>query len=277
MRRFHPSPRMDIPISMEIYNKLLSASCSHDWQKEDWEITAEAIEEYLRRHDPESIPMAPTKGYQWKSLFLPDGTVLRTVFAGINHHCIVENDQILHNGQAVSPSGFVNAVGGIRRNAWRSTWVLLPENKHWVLADTLRTRERKPRRRKPDHAAKQMDAMPPRDVRPVATEAPAPAAPPAPVATSPSPKPEDSRTRGRGRENHTFTKATGTQTAAQLRPDTFDSPAMRIRGAERRSGSETTTSLFLREQMQQLLNRMFALDDDYREARASRLGPADEI
>ncbi len=180
--------------------------------------------------------MAPTKGYQWKSLFLPDGTVLRTVFAGKNHHCIVDNDQILYNGQAVSPSGFINAVGGIRRNAWRSTWVLLPENKHWVFADTLRMRARKPGRRKPDHTTRQAEAMPPVDVHPTATEASAAATALAPVAAASSSGAEDSRTRFPGRDRHGLTNANGTRTDSQLQSDTVASRPMCTRGAERRSG-----------------------------------------
>ncbi len=145
MRRQHPDRKMDIPISMEIWQKLLGASQDSGYQKEDWEIAAEAIDEWTRRHRPDAISMPLVHGYQWKSAFLPDGTLLRTVFGGKNYHCLVEGDRILYNGQAVSPSGFVNAVGGIRRNAWRCTWILFPDAKDWTLADTLRTGER-PRR-----------------------------------------------------------------------------------------------------------------------------------
>jgi hypothetical protein len=77
-------------------------------------------------------------GYQWKSLFLPNGTLLRTVFNGKNFHCLVEDDRIHFNGQSVSPSGFANAVGGMRRNAWKVIWVLFPNTSEWKLAGTLR-------------------------------------------------------------------------------------------------------------------------------------------
>ncbi len=138
MRRQNPDHKMDIPISMAVHWQLVGASIRTGFAKEDWEIAAEAIDEWVRRHDPDGVPMAPTRGYQWKSVFLPEGTTLRTVFGGKNHHCQVENDRILYNGQAVSPSGFINAVGGVRRNAWRSIWLLRPEDKHWVLADCVR-------------------------------------------------------------------------------------------------------------------------------------------
>ena len=145
MRRHHPRPGAEISVSLDVYNQLSRDSLETGYEKEDWEIAAEAIDEWMRRHSPNAISMPATKGYQWKSLFLPDGTLLRTVFGGKNHHCLVEDDRIVYNGQAVSPSGFVNAVGGIRRNAWRSTWVLLPDTEQWKLADTLRSRAPQPR------------------------------------------------------------------------------------------------------------------------------------
>ncbi len=152
MPRQHPDPRMSVPISLEVYYQLLGGPHSPGFDKEYWENAAEAIDEWARRHDPESISMAAFKGYQWKGLFLPDGTVLRTVFGGKNHHCLVERDHILYNGKSVSPSGFVNAVGGVRRNAWRCTWILLPDAKHWQLADTLRSPATSRRTRQPKTA-----------------------------------------------------------------------------------------------------------------------------
>ncbi len=146
--RHNPDHRADIAISEKVYNQLNRAAIETGFQQECWEINAEAVDEWVRRHNPDHIPTPAVRGYQWKSLFLPDGTLLRTVFGGKNHHCLVENDSILHNGKAVSPSGFVNAVGGMRRNAWRCTWILLPENKEWKLADSMRTRERPRRQRK---------------------------------------------------------------------------------------------------------------------------------
>ena len=62
------------------YQQLLGASNSTGFEKEDWEIAAEAIDDWFRRHHPDPIPMPATKGYQWKGVFLPDGTLLRTVF-----------------------------------------------------------------------------------------------------------------------------------------------------------------------------------------------------
>ena len=161
MRSRNPNNRIDIPMSMEVWQQLLAASEDTNYEKEDWEIAAEAIGEWVRRHKPDSIPMQAARGVQWKSQFLPDGTLLRTVFGGKNYHCLVEGDRILYNGKAVSPSGFVNAVGGIRRNAWRCTWILFPDSKDWKLADTLRTRARPRRAHKPAQDVHQASAPQP--------------------------------------------------------------------------------------------------------------------
>ena len=181
MRRQHPDPRMSIPITLEVWQRLTGASFDSDFEKEDWEIAADAIDEWMRRHKPDALAMQVAKGYQWKSQFLPTGTLLRTVFGGKNYHCLVEGDQILYNGKAVSPSGFVNAVGGIRRNAWHSIWILFPDSKDWKLADTLRTSARPRRARKPAYDVQQASAP-----QPSAGRVPETAPPVAgPLATSP--------------------------------------------------------------------------------------------
>lgn len=100
----------------------------------------------MRRHDPNALSTPAHGGYQWKRLFLPDGTVLRTVFSGTNYHCVVEGGRIAFDGKDVLPSRFVNAAGGMRRKAWLCTWILFPDTKQWQLADALRTRRpRRPR------------------------------------------------------------------------------------------------------------------------------------
>ena len=150
MARHHPAPRAEILVSAEIHGQLLTAAMNTVFEKETWEIAAEAIDEWTRRHNPDALPGPAYAGYHWKGLFLPNGTVLRTIFGGKNHHCNVEGDAIHYEGKPISPSGFVNAVGGLRRNAWNCAWIPFPESKDWKLARTLRgdagaSRSRKPR------------------------------------------------------------------------------------------------------------------------------------
>jgi hypothetical protein len=129
---------MSLPISLELHQQLAAASLKTGYRKEIWEVGAIAIREWLVRNDPETFAMPVTSGYQWKHVFLPSGTLLRTVFNGKNFHALVEGDRIVFNGGATSPSGFANAVGGVRRNAWKVIWILFPDNPAWKQAGRLR-------------------------------------------------------------------------------------------------------------------------------------------
>lgn len=138
---------MEFPVAMETYTKLYAASADTGYEREIWEIAAEAITAWLARNAPDSFGMPTTSGYQWKDVFLPDGTFLRTIYEGKNYHCFVEGDRLHYQGNAVSPSSFANGVGGNGRNAWKVVWVLLPHTTTWKLAGTLRQAKRqRPRR-----------------------------------------------------------------------------------------------------------------------------------
>lgn len=91
----------------------------------------------LRKNGP------PMHGFQWKDLFLPEGTCLRTSF----HHAVefakVVGDRVRSDdGISLTPSQFVNrhAEG---RNAWRFVWLRFPGEANWVRAFDCRTRMRK--------------------------------------------------------------------------------------------------------------------------------------
>lgn len=131
---------MPMPVPLELHQQLLLASIQSGFTQEVWEIGAAAIRDWLARNAPESFAMPVTSGYQWKHVFLPKGTVLRTVFDGKNYHAHVEGDRVLYEGAATTPSRFANAVGGVRRNAWKVIWVLLPNTSTWKLADEFRPR-----------------------------------------------------------------------------------------------------------------------------------------
>jgi hypothetical protein len=151
MTRQHPDPRMSIPISLEIWHQLLSIPASTGFQYEDWEIAELAIREWMAHHHPDTFGMPETSGYQWKELFLPNGTLLRTVCNGKNFHCRVEKDQLQYEGRTVSPSAFVNSAGRAGRNAWKAVWILFPTTSTWKLAESLRKTKAR-RRREPSVA-----------------------------------------------------------------------------------------------------------------------------
>lgn len=137
---------MTLTIPIQTWQQLLVASVHSKFKFEAWEIGVKAVHEWLARNSPEALATPCTSGYQWKQLFLPKGTLLRTAFNGKHYHCLVEEEGLRFNGEPTSPSRFANAVGGVRRNAWRVIWVLFPDTSEWKLADTLRTKRNAPRR-----------------------------------------------------------------------------------------------------------------------------------
>jgi hypothetical protein len=80
----------------------------------------------------------PTRGYQWKTLFLPEGTELRVISGGEHAYARVEGDEIIHQGRAVSPRQMALAAAGAGRNAWREVWILQPGERKWLPAALLR-------------------------------------------------------------------------------------------------------------------------------------------
>ena len=90
----------------------------------------------LRKNGP------PIRGFQWKNLFLPDGTRLRTSYCHTTEFAKVQGDHIVSDdGARLTPSLFANrhAKG---RNAWRFVWLRFPGNDDWSRAADCRTRLR---------------------------------------------------------------------------------------------------------------------------------------
>ena len=78
-------------------------------------------------------------GYQWKQVFLPQGTKLRASFGGQPWFAVVEGAQITYDGVSISPSRFANLQGSGNRNAWKAIWLRLPGSEEWLLADVCRS------------------------------------------------------------------------------------------------------------------------------------------
>jgi hypothetical protein len=74
------------------------------------------------------------RGFQWKNVFLPDGTNLRTSYHHTTEFAKVIGDSIRSDdGSSLTPSLFANrhAKG---RNAWRFIWLRFPGEEYWVRA-----------------------------------------------------------------------------------------------------------------------------------------------
>lgn len=83
-------------------------------------------------------PACVARGYQWKELFLPEGTELRMHYNTEVHHARVTGDTIVHQGRSVSPRQLAIAVAGDGRNAWRDLTLRLPGEQHFRPACLLR-------------------------------------------------------------------------------------------------------------------------------------------
>ena len=77
-------------------------------------------------------------GYQWKTLFLPEGTVLKSWSYGEHNYARVEGDQIIHDGRAVSPNQFAQSFARSTRNAWTDLFIRRPGDKTFKIARRLR-------------------------------------------------------------------------------------------------------------------------------------------
>jgi hypothetical protein len=113
------------------------------------EALAEAVRDWMeagRQRDvraaaaPRGGEPAPLRGYQWKDLFLPEGSELRMTFAATDFFARVQGGAIVYHGERMSPRQFTQAVAGDGRNAWRDLWVRMPGEKSWTRAQLLRRR-----------------------------------------------------------------------------------------------------------------------------------------
>ena len=61
----------------------------------------------------------PAKGYQWLTVFLPNGTKLKMAYKGRDYYAEVAHEKIMYEGESFSPSGLANRIAsGTARNAW---------------------------------------------------------------------------------------------------------------------------------------------------------------
>ena len=80
----------------------------------------DAIDYWLQNADwkPELLSQSETRGYQWKSLFLPEGTQIRMSYKGTYHYAKVEGDQIIYEGKSISPMIAAEKPGRRRTSSW---------------------------------------------------------------------------------------------------------------------------------------------------------------
>mgnify|MGYP006318809633 CR=1 FL=1 len=136
--------RMILTIPVPVPNDAFIALCDYmdevKCKRDIAELTGAAISTWIadaRKRAAQSADQLP-KGYQWKTVFLPTGTRLKTIVQGRAFYATVDGDQINYEGRPVSPHEFANLFGVDGRNAWRDVWVHLPYEPIWQGASLLR-------------------------------------------------------------------------------------------------------------------------------------------
>jgi len=86
----------------------------------------------------EELRDVTASGYQWKQVFLPEGTVLRASFDRQPYYAVVEGATIKYGQHCLSPSAFANLQGSGNRNAWKAIWLRFPGCPDWVRGDECR-------------------------------------------------------------------------------------------------------------------------------------------
>ena len=79
-----------------------------------------------------------TGGFQWRELFLPDGTEMRIRYRGAYYYARIDGDQLKYAGEVVSPRDWALMVTGTVRNPWRDIWIRRGVNECWTRASSWR-------------------------------------------------------------------------------------------------------------------------------------------
>ncbi len=136
---------ISIPIQTDQFLELANFLQSNKDPRDPVEMVSTAIQYWLDNANwkPELLEevSSTVRGYQWKNLFLPQGTQIRMQYKGTYFYARVEDDQIVYRGKPISPGSLANTVAGTSRSAWRDLWIKRPQDKEWKLADECRSKE----------------------------------------------------------------------------------------------------------------------------------------
>jgi hypothetical protein len=125
-----------IPVEVpgDLYSALSFALIRSNDTRQLPEIIAIAIREFLANH----LAKPGARGYQWKALFLPEGTDLRMRYLGEWHYAKIVGDDLMYAAEPVSPREFTLLVTGTIRNAWRDIWIRRNVTEGWTRAEMWR-------------------------------------------------------------------------------------------------------------------------------------------
>jgi hypothetical protein len=131
---------ISIPVSTDLFLQLAEFLKGHNDPRDPVDVVSDAIDYWIQNADwkPELLVETDTRGYQWKSLFMPEGTQIRMPYKGSYAYAKVEGDEVIFKGNSTSPGRFANTVADSNRNAWRDLWIKRPSDEEWKLADNCR-------------------------------------------------------------------------------------------------------------------------------------------
>lgn len=154
MNAIHPEHIPPPPIlPVTVYNELPSYLRESGSTLSPSEALIKAVQAWIAKGRADAIP---ARGYQWKQLFLPEGTRLRMRVHELWFSASIIGDDLIYKGKSVSPNQMAIQVAGDGRNAWREIWVLLPGHKQWASAAILRAQLLKQGSKVPPTAAESM-------------------------------------------------------------------------------------------------------------------------
>lgn len=132
--------QVSIPVPTQLFLDLAEFLRTKEDARDPVIAVWDAIDYWMSNADwkSELLRKCSGRGYQWKSLFLPDGTDVRMQYKGQYHYAKVDGDHLVHQGNPTTPAGLANTIAGSSRNAWRDLWVKRPADTEWHLADDLR-------------------------------------------------------------------------------------------------------------------------------------------
>jgi hypothetical protein len=125
-----------IPMSRELHDEL-----ARRYPNSVASVVEHVVQDFLdRMADYKSEPRQKPSGVHWGSVFLPDGTQLRTKHYGSHNVADIEEGAPWWDGvKYTSIAQMANAMrGGTNNNAWKVLEVKRPQDPAWQLGDRLR-------------------------------------------------------------------------------------------------------------------------------------------
>lgn len=149
---------VSVQISSTLFLELANYLQEFGDERDPAEVVEAALASWLAvARGESSAGDGPTRGFQWKQLFLPEGTELKMRYRGCHVFAKVVNDAVVYDGNPMTPNQFAAEVAGTARNAWRDLWLRLPGQRYWKSAAFIRMEQLKGPRPEPAPAFQMHD------------------------------------------------------------------------------------------------------------------------